>query len=226
MVGGGGGDGDVEVLGELGEFRDYGLFVAGIAVDGDDVGEGKVLTSGGFKFVLEDGRGEVLAGSGAVDAVVGEGDFDEEVLGRGRIREEGEKAAAGVAGEGGGGVAFSDDVAGGGGSVGHGEGENIEVADVEGVVGGYGVELVFRSVGGGSEGEVGVEKSVHEMGGDGIEGVGEAEQVYGCAVVHGLEAEAGEVPDVVEVSMGEEDGLESVLFAVGEAGHETASVDG
>ncbi len=88
------------------------------------------------------------------------------------------------------------------------------------------MEAVFGSVGGGSEGEVGVKEAVHEAGGDGVEGVGEAENVDGCAVVHGLESEAGEVPDVVVVPMGEEDGLESVLFMVGEAGHETASVDG
>ena len=54
VVGGGWGDGDVEVLGELGEFRDYCLFVAGVAVDGDDVGEGQVLASGGLELVLED----------------------------------------------------------------------------------------------------------------------------------------------------------------------------
>ena len=110
--------------------------------------------------------------------------------------------------------------------MGDGEGEDFEGANVEGAVGGYGMEPVLGAIGGGPEGEVGVEKTVHEAGGDGVEGVGEAEQVDGCAVVHGLEAKAGEIPDVVEVSMGEEDGLEGVFFAVGEAGHETASVDG
>ena len=85
MVGGGGGDGDVEGLGEVGELLDDGLFVAGVAVDGDNVGEGEVLASGGFEFVVKNGGGEVLAGEGAVDAVVGEGNFDEEELGRGRM---------------------------------------------------------------------------------------------------------------------------------------------
>ena len=78
VVGGGGGDGDVEEVGDLGELIDDGGFVAGVAVDGDDVGEGQALLLGGFEFALEDGGGEVLAGYGAVDALVGEGDFDEE----------------------------------------------------------------------------------------------------------------------------------------------------
>ena len=168
----------------------------------------------------------MLAGSGAGDAVVGEGDFDEEVLGRGRMRQEGEKSSAGVAGEGSSGGALSDHVADGESAVGDGEGKNFEATNVEGAVGGDGVEPVFGSVRGGSEGEVGVEEAVHEAGGDGVEGVGEAEYVDGGAVVHGLEAEAGEVPDVVEVPMGEEDGLEGVFFMVGEAGHKASCVDG
>ena len=86
--------------------------------------------------------------------------------------------------------------------MGDGDGEDFEASDVEGAVGGYGVESILGSVGGGSEGEVWVEEAVHEAGGYGVEGVGEAENVNGDAVVHGLEAEAGKVSHVVEVSMG------------------------
>ena len=85
MVCGGGVYGDVEGLGELGELLDDGLLVAGFAVDSDNVGKGKVSPAGGFEFVEEDGGGEVLAGPGAVETFVGEGDFDEEELGRGRV---------------------------------------------------------------------------------------------------------------------------------------------
>ena len=208
VVGCGGGDGDVEVLGELGKFADDSLLVAGIPVDGDDVGKGKVSASGGFEFILEDGGCEVLAGASAVYAVVRVGDLDEEDLGWGIVGEEGLEAAAGVAGEGGRGRAFSDHKANGGSAVGHGEGENFEATEFEGVVGNYGVEAVLGSFGGWAEGEVGVEKAVEKSGGYGFEGVGERVYFDGGAVVYGLEAEAGEVSDVVEVSMGEEDGFQ------------------
>ncbi len=203
-----------------------GFFVAGVAVDDDDLGDGEVLLPGGLKFTLKKGWGEVLAGERAVFAGVGEGDFDEEDLGRGRVRKEGEQAAACVAGEGGGGGTPADEVADGGGAVGDGDGENFEAADVEGAVGGDGVKAILGAFRRGAEGEVGVEEAIEEVGSQGVEGVGEGENVDGCAVVHGLEAEAGEVPDVVEVSVGEEDGPEPVFFVVGEAGREATSVDG
>ena len=64
------------------------------------------------------------------------------------------------------------------------------------------------------------------MGGYGFEGVGETVDVYSDAVVHGLQAEAGQVSHVVEVSVGQEDGPQSILFVGGQGGHEAASVDG
>ena len=130
-----------------------------------------------------------------------------------------EEAAAGVAGECGDGGAFSDEVAHCGRAVGDGDGKNFHVEEVEGTLGSYGVQPVLGAFGRWAKCEVWVEEAVHEAGGHGVEGVGQSVDVDSCAVVHGLQTEAGQVSDVVEVAVGKENGLEGIFFLVSEAGH-------
>ena len=127
MVGVGWGDGYVQFFGDFGEFLENGMLVARVPVHYDDLRQGKSTRFGPLpthRRRME--GGEVAASPGAGVAAVGKRDLYEEDLGRRRMCQEGQEAAAGVAGEGDGRRTSSDNKAHRRCAVGHRQGQNFQ----------------------------------------------------------------------------------------------------